>query len=129
MARTSREQVRAVRYNVLVYIERRKRNGRKSVSVSYREMERALGYSSARVRWACRHLVDEGLLESSSCFDEDGGQRANAYALTRQGREFVKGYRRAIELARERNEAQGPVVSASSPANPDRQRLQAAPKA
>lgn len=123
MARTSREQVRAVRYNVLAYIERRKRNGRKSVSISYREIARALDYSPARVRWACRHLAEDGLLQCMPCFDEDGGQAGNMYAVTPEGRAFVKEYRRAA--VRTGEEAQKP-----SPARSDRsQRPQAALKA
>lgn len=118
MARTSREQVQAVRYSVLSYVEQHGSSDGKCASISYREMERALGYSAAQVRWACRHLAQDGLLQCFSCFDEDGGQRANAYTIIAQGREFVRSYRSAAEPA-------GGEARGVSSAEGDRQRPQA----
>lgn len=126
MARTSREQVRAVHYSVLAYVEHCAKGRRKAACISYREMEKGLGYSSSRVRWACRQLASEGYLERVPCFAKDGGQQANAYAVTVKGQAFMKEYRRASELAREE---QGAPTELSSPERPDRRRPQAIRKA
>lgn len=96
MARTSKEVIRNVRCSVLGYLAERTKD-RKGANVSHREIERALGYSSARVRRACRQLAEEGYLQYGPCFAEDGGQRPNAYTVTRKGRTLVREYEKAME--------------------------------
>ena len=79
-----------VRCNVLGYIAQRVKGKRQGARVSYREMEEALGYSPSRVRRACRLLRQDGYVECGACFDEDGGQRANIYMVTRKGLKLIK---------------------------------------
>lgn len=80
----------AVRRNVLGYIAQRVKGKPHGARVSYREMERALGYSPSRVRRACCALVQEGYVQRIPCFDEDGGQRANVYMVTRKGAKLMR---------------------------------------
>lgn len=94
MARTSREVIRNVRCNVLSYLAERTAE-KKNAAVSHREIERALGYSSARVRRACRQLADEGYLKYGPCFAEDGGQRPNVYSVTHKGKVLVREHQEA----------------------------------
>lgn len=96
MARTSREVIRSVRCNVLGYLAERTREDERA-NVSHREIERALGYTSARVRRACRQLADEGYLQYGPSFAEDGGQRPNVYSVTRKGKTLVQEYKQAHE--------------------------------
>lgn len=70
---------------MLEYIAQRANEGSRETRVSYREIQRALGYSLSRVRYACRLLAREGYVRCSACFDEDGGQRANVYTITGKG--------------------------------------------
>lgn len=79
-----------VRWNVLGYIAQRVKGKPHGTRVSYREMEQALGYSPSRVRRACRMLVQEGYVQRVPCFDEDGGQRANVYMMTRKGTKLIR---------------------------------------
>ena len=79
-----------VRWNVLGYIAQCVKGKPHGARVSYREMERALGYSPSRVRRACRLLVQEGYVQRVPCFDEDGGQRANIYMVTRKGTKLIR---------------------------------------
>lgn len=100
MPRTSREVAMNVRCNVLGYIVQRVKGKPHGARVSYREMERALGYSPSRVRRACRVLEQEGCVQRIPCFDEDGGQRANVYMVTRKGTKLIReGERASVQTA------------------------------
>ncbi len=50
------------------------------------ELARAIGVSGYRTKAAVLRLVESGELESRSCFNEDGGQLANALAITDLGK-------------------------------------------
>lgn len=90
MPRTSKEETRRVQCNVLSYLADRAEKSRSVPNVSYREISDALGYSQARVRHACRRLVASECVRRNVCYAEDGGQRANAYAVTPKGWSLIK---------------------------------------
>lgn len=50
------------------------------------ELSRAIGVSGYRTKAAVMRLVESGELESRPCFNEDGGQLANALAITDLGK-------------------------------------------
>lgn len=90
MPRTSREEAHRIQRNVLSYIAEKETGKRSASSVSYREIGDALGYSQARVRHACRKLVDSKCMHRKNCFAKDGGQRPNAYVVTLKGRSMIE---------------------------------------
>lgn len=74
---------------------------------SFGLMTNALSLSEGRVRNACRALQHDGLLLVEARFDEDGGQRANRYVLTKVGYEVL---RSGIDRAARKAAAQPTVI-------------------
>lgn len=106
MARTDRKTLERTRMRVLAYLAVRAEEN-SGQGTSFGLMTRSLALTEGRVRSACRALQGEGLIVVEARFDEDGGQRANRYVLTKAGYEVLQD---EIDAAARRLEVRpGPV--------------------
>lgn len=101
MPRSSRSTVEDTKLSLLAYLEQLSSGHRPQVAcVSLRRIATEFGISEVRVRRALTGLVNEGRLECSFRYSENGGQLENAYRLTSEGRTWLKDAARFSETVK-----------------------------
>lgn len=84
--RASVNDMTRVEVAILLRVSRDENLGDGYTHLSGAELSQAVGVSEYRTRSAVSRLVDEGELISTPCFKSDGGQAANALAITSAGK-------------------------------------------
>lgn len=95
MSRTSNKIMRENAIRILNYVSEVSTRNRDHVApLSYRQIALRLDMTPQQVRFLCGRLEEQGHLVRRSRYAEDGGQLANGYALTSQGRMILREVRR-----------------------------------
>ncbi len=85
--RASVGDMNRVEIAILLRVSRDEQNSDGCTHLTAAELAHAIGVSGYRTKAAVLRLVESGELESRACFNEDGGQLANALAITDLGRQ------------------------------------------
>ncbi len=85
--RASVKDMVRVEVAILLRVARDEATGDGRTHLSGSELAHAIGVSEYRTRSAISRLVEEGELVSTPCFKGDGGQVANALAITDAGKQ------------------------------------------
>ena len=75
-----------VEIQILLRVSRDEKTGDGRTHLSGSELAQAIGVSEFRTRSAVDRLVQDGDLVRAPCFKSDGGQAANALAITDAGK-------------------------------------------
>lgn len=95
MSRTSNKILRENALRILGYIQEVSVRSRDHVaSLSYRQLATHFNLSVQQVRFLCGRLESQKLIICRKRYADDGGQLANGYSLTSQGRMVLREARR-----------------------------------
>lgn len=95
MPRTSNKILRENAMRVLDYVSEVSTRNRDHVApLSHKQIASRFNLSIQQVRFLCGRLESQGFIVRRPRYAEDGGQLANGYALTTQGRMALREARR-----------------------------------
>lgn len=100
--RASVKDMERVETSILMCIAHAQGDAVGPVRLSRNGLSHAAGVSAYRAGTAAARLVEHGLVECRASFSADGGQQANAYALTELGAWYYHGIETGIQLERAR---------------------------
>ena len=101
--RASVKDMEKVETSVLLCIARAQGASNDPVRLSRNNLAKEVGVSTYRAGAAAMRLIKHGLVESAPSFSADGGQQANAYALTEMGEWYYRGIQHGMQMAGERS--------------------------